>query len=263
MRIKILDLFSGIGGISLGPESTGGFEAAAFCEVDPFCRQVLRKNWLEVEIYEDVRTLSGTAFRGRIDMVAGGFPCQDISCAGKGAGLEGERSGLWNEMLRIIRECRPRWVLAENVPALRTRGADRVLSDLEEAGYTCWPLVVGAWAVGASHKRDRVWIVAHADCKRELQPQGSQCSQRGWVGNSSQTTEFPARPGEQHDWEEPRVINLTTQRALGAATDGLPSRLVRRRNRMIIKAAGNSVVPQVAAAIGRAILVADNESETK
>src|SRR5262249_35665923 len=99
----------------------------------------------------------------RCDLIAGGFPCQDISAAGKGAGIGGTRSGLWFEMARIIAGVRPAWVLVENVPALRARGADRVLADLEEIGYTCWPFVVGAWAVGAPHRRDRVWIVAHRD----------------------------------------------------------------------------------------------------
>ena len=142
--MRVLDLFSGHGGISLGLERAG-MTTAAFCEVDPYCREWLAQQWPEVPIYDDVRSLDATALRD-IDIVAGGFPCQDISVAGKGEGIDGARSGLWAEMFRIVCDVRPRWVLAENVPALRTRGADRVLGDLESAGYVCWPLVVGAGA---------------------------------------------------------------------------------------------------------------------
>lgn len=168
--MRVLDLFSGIGGISLGLERAG-MKTIAFCEIEKFQRAVLAHHWPGVPIYEDITKLSADALRRDgihgCDIIAGGFPCQDISVAGKGAGIEkGERSGLWREMYRLICELRPTWVLAENVPALRTRGADRVISDLEAAGYTVEPLVVGAWAVGAPHKRDRVWVIgklAHAE----------------------------------------------------------------------------------------------------
>lgn len=166
-KIRVLDLFSGIGGISLGLERTGGFETVAFCEIEPFCRAVLRRYWPHLEVYENVKTLRGAdllALHGRIDCIAGGFPCQQISAAGKGEGVgtEGaptDRSGLWWEMRRLIREIRPAWVFAENVPTLRTRGADSVIASLEQEGYTVWASVVGAWAVGAPHKRDRIWLI--------------------------------------------------------------------------------------------------------
>ena len=162
--LQVLDLFSGIGGFALGLERTGGFRTAAFCELDAYCRAVLRRHWPDVPCFEDVREVTGAAIRslGRIDMVCGGFPCQPHSVAGKRRGIEDDR-WLWPEMLRIIRELRPTWVLVENVPGIRTTAADIVLADLEAAGYTCWPLVVGAWAVGAPHRRDRVWFLAHPD----------------------------------------------------------------------------------------------------
>ena len=168
--MRVLDLFSGIGGFSLGLESTGGFETVGFCEIEPFPREVLARHWPGVSIHDDIQTLTAEsvswlraeADRG-IDLVCGGFPCTDISVAGKGAGIEGPRSGLWGEFARLVVELRPDWVLAENVGALRTRGIDRVCSDLEAEGYAVWPLVVGAWAVGAPHRRERVWIVAHRD----------------------------------------------------------------------------------------------------
>lgn len=160
--MRTLSLFSGIGGMDLGLERAG-FEIVAQCEREPFCRAVLAKHWPGVPCFDDVRTIDPDAV-GQVDCVCGGFPCQDVSVAGKGAGVDaGERSGLWREMFRVIDALRPRWVIAENVPALRTRGADRVLGDLEEIGYASWPIVVGASHVGAPHKRHRVFIVAYAE----------------------------------------------------------------------------------------------------
>jgi len=160
--MRVGSLFSGIGGIDLGLERAG-MRVAWQSEVDPYACAVLRRHWPDVPNLGDVRAIREAP---AVDLVAGGFPCQDINSAGKGAGIDGERSGLWFEMLRLIGGCRPRWVLAENVPALRTRGADVVLDGLERAGYACWPLVVGADDVGAPHRRKRVWIVAYANGER-------------------------------------------------------------------------------------------------
>src|SRR5690348_7144513 len=120
-KLRVLDLFSGIGGFSLGLERTGGFETVAFCEIDPFCRRVLAKHWPNVPCFEDVTTLRGESV-GPVDAICGGFPCQDISYAGNGAGLAGARSGLWFEYARLIRELGPKLVLVENVAALLSRG---------------------------------------------------------------------------------------------------------------------------------------------
>lgn len=160
-KLKILDLFSGIGGFSLGLERTGGFETVAFCEIDKEAQKVLRKHWPSVPIFEDVKSLSAKDFNGPIDIICGGFPCQDISLAGKGAGLEGERSGLWFEFKRLIQELQPKWVIAENVSALRSRGLDQVLRSLSEIGYDAEWHCIPASAVGAPHRRDRIWIVAY------------------------------------------------------------------------------------------------------
>lgn len=139
-------------------------------EIDDYCQKILEKHFPKAKRWRDICTVSANDIRrrcGAIDLICGGFPCQDISSAGKGKGAnEGERSGLWREMWRLIKDLRPDWVLLENVPALRTRGADSVLSAMEAIGYTCWALVVGAWAVGAPHKRDRVFIVAYRNSKR-------------------------------------------------------------------------------------------------
>ena len=163
--MTFLDLFSGIGGMALGFQRAG-LRPVAFCEQDPFARRVLARAWPDIRCYGDIRQLSARQLQAdhipQADLLCGGFPCQDISTAGRGAGIDGARSGLWGEMLRLVRECRPAWVVAENVPALRVRGADRVLAGLEAAGYACWPLVVGAAHAGAPHRRGRAFILAHA-----------------------------------------------------------------------------------------------------
>ena len=167
--MNVLDLFSGIGGFSLGLERAG-FQTVAFCENEPFCQQVLHKHWPDVPIYDDVRELS----RGRldadgiagIDVICGGFPCQDISVAGQGAGIEGERSGLWSEFARLIGEIRPRYVIVENVSALLGRGLGTVLGDLAALGYDAEWHCIPASACGAPHRRDRVWILGYASEQR-------------------------------------------------------------------------------------------------
>ena len=160
--MRVLDLFSGIGGASLGLH-WAGMRTIAFCEADGFARGVLRRHWPGVPVYDDVRRLSAQRMRDDgvedADLLVGGFPCQDISLAGRGAGIEGARSGLWSDMERLVAECGPRWVVAENVPGLRGRGADRVCAGLEALGYACWPVVVGAVHAGAPHRRQRVWVV--------------------------------------------------------------------------------------------------------
>ena len=153
-------LFTGIGGIDLGLE-WAGFETAWQVEIDPFCNLILAKHWPSVPRFTDVKSV-GQSNLTPVDLISGGFPCQDLSLAagGKKRGLH-ERSGLWFEYARIVRELRPRWVLVENVPNLRNHGADTVLGDLEAAGYTCGASVVGVETFGAPFKRERVFILAH------------------------------------------------------------------------------------------------------
>ena len=159
MTLKVLDLFSGIGGFSLGLERAG-MRTVAFCEIDPYCRGVLRKHWPTVPIFDDVRTLAAADVPG-VDVICGGFPCQDISSAGKGEGLAGLRSGLWKEYLRLISDIRPRFVLVENVAALAYRGLLEILGNLTNIGYDAEWHCIPASAVGAPHLRERFWIVAY------------------------------------------------------------------------------------------------------
>lgn len=166
--LRVLSLFAGIGAFDLGLEATGGFRTVAFCEIDPFCRSVLRRHWSDVPQYRDVRNLTADCLRADgidIDVIAGGFPCQDISLAGSGAGLAGERSGLWREFARLIGELRPRYAIVENTAALLARGLGDLLGDLATLGYDAEWDCIPASSVGAPHIRDRVWIVAYPDSR--------------------------------------------------------------------------------------------------
>ena len=180
--MKVLDLFSGIGGFALGLQRAG-FTTKYFCEIDPYCRQVLAKHWPSVPCFEDVRTLHGSDL-GPIDLLCGGFPCQDISTAGKGAGLSGARSGLWSEYARLIQEIKPKYVLIENVAVLRSRGLDQILREIAALGYDAEWHCIPASAVGAPHRRDRVWIVAYAWSAG--QREGNICVERKDRQSSSQ-----------------------------------------------------------------------------
>ncbi len=165
--MRVLDLFAGIGGFTLGLERAG-FETVAFCEIEPYAQKVLKKNWPEVPIYDDVRDITAERLISdgiRVDVITGGFPCQDISLAGQKAGIEGERSGLWTECARLIGEIRPRYAIFENVTNLlngdRGDWFKRVLWDISQVGYDAEWHCIPASQLGAHHHRDRVWIVAY------------------------------------------------------------------------------------------------------
>jgi DNA (cytosine-5)-methyltransferase 1 len=190
MKLRLLDLFSGIGGFSLGLERSGNFETAAFCEIEPYCRAVLKKHWPNVTVYEDVKELSKERLAAdglAINAICGGFPCQDISTAGRGAGLAGERSGLWFEFHRLIKEIKPQVAIIENVSALRSRGLDEVLRSLAEIGYDAEWHCIPASTVGAHHQRDRIWIMAYpnsAQCQGDGLSSGIHPKYFGaWYGN--------------------------------------------------------------------------------
>ena len=182
MTLRMLDLFAGIGGFSYaGEKLVGGYETVAFCEYDEHAQKVLRKHWPDTEIIGDIRELADDAerFRGSVDIVCGGYPCQPFSLAGVRRGDKDDRH-LWPEMLRVIEAVRPRWVIGENVAGHITMGLDEVLSDLEGAGYTSRCYVIPAVAADAPHRRDRVWIVAHADSEGE--PDGTKHEQ--WLAGA-------------------------------------------------------------------------------
>lgn len=165
-KLKLLDTFSGIGGFSYAAEKlVGGFETTQFIEIDPYCQKVLNKHWPNVPIHDDIRTFTAKPFQ--YDAVCGGFPCQDISTAGRGKGITQEtRSGLFYELIRVVRMVRPKFVILENVAAILNNGLDIVLGELSEAGYDAEWSVISASSLGACHKRSRWWLVAYPNSIR-------------------------------------------------------------------------------------------------
>lgn len=163
--MKVGSLFSGIGGIELGFEAEG-FETAWFVEKEPYAQAILKKHWPEAIIYEDVTTIDWRTVP-KVDVLTGGFPCQDISNAGKRAGIEGSRSSLWRHYCEAIRVLRPKYAFIENVSALIIRGLDVVLADLTSIGYDAEWYTVSASSVGALHRRERLFIITYSNCNRE------------------------------------------------------------------------------------------------
>ena len=217
-----LDLFSGIGGIALAARRAG-FDTRLFCEIDPYCARVLGKHWPGVPLHDDIRTLTKEVLEGHgigpVTLLTGGFPCQPFSTHGKRRGKKDDRF-LWPEMLRVVRECRPAWVVGENVAGHITLGLDQVLADLEDEGYECRAFLFPAAAVDAPHRRDRCFVVAR-DSARGVRPQ---------------VEEFP-RQGA--DPQPPRVPRWKAEPRVGRMADGVPGRVDRR-----LKGLGNAVVPQ-------------------
>ena len=198
-----LHLFAGTGGGILGGMLLGHTCVCAV-EIEPYCRKVLLQRQRDgmlpkFPIWGDVRTFDGKPWRGKVDIICGGFPCQDISCAGKGAGIEGERSGLWSEFARIISEVRPRYAFVENSPMLAIRGLGRVLGDLSEIGYDARWCVMGADDVGAPHVRKRMWILAYAryGCgERNLRIKGERLCEQDAEGFGAPDSNQTLRPSE-------------------------------------------------------------------
>ena len=249
MKHKVLDLFAGIGGFSLGLERTGGFETVAMCEKDEKAQRVLRKHWPDTPIYDDIKELTGDRLRsdGLIPtVITGGFPCTDISGAQqhKPTGIDQPRSGLWKEYARLIESIKPQWCIIENVSLLRRRGLHVVLTDLWEMGYNAEWHCIPASAVGAPHQRDRIWIVAVAHPNepglerwlREFLPQRPGELFTG-TGSSCE--------GELSDYWESGSDVLRV-------ADGIPNRVDR------LKQLGNAVVPQIPQLLGQAILAVES-----
>lgn len=247
--MRVLDLFSGIGGFSLGLEETGGFTTTAFCEINSFCRSVLNKHWPDVPVFEDVRLLQKEDV-GDVDVITAGFPCQDLSVAGKKVGLSGERSGLLDEVVRLIEELRPEYVILENVVNLLRGPSDNkgawfetILRQLAELGYDAEWENIPASALGAPHRRERVWIVAYPSSQRQSKPRQPVFPLHSTENESRKTVD--AFYGRVRDYwsSEPDV---------GRVAYGVPDRMDR------LTALGNSVVPQIPQLIGLSILEREN-----
>jgi DNA (cytosine-5)-methyltransferase 1 len=264
----VLDLFSGIGAFSLGL-SRAGCKTIAFCEIDPFCRKVLASHWPETPIHGDIKQITDFPFA---DIICGGFPCQDVSNAGKRAGLAGQRSGLYRELVRAIRLVRPCHALVENVAALVGNGLDTVLGDLAKIGYDAEWDCIPASAIGAPHQRDRVWIVAHAACIGRGQGRaGRPPDSFAWIRDATRwhaghayragLAEREGQPGDARSEcqaaERAAIADVWQSRwpcepALLGMDDGAADRVDRTA------ALGNSLVPQIPTLIAGALLEAMN-----
>ena len=274
--MKLLDLFSGIGGFSYGLEKTG-FQTVAFCEMDKYCKLVLQKHWKGTKIYNDVKEITKEKLEADgvelPEIITGGFPCQPFSIAGKQKGTNDDRH-LWPEMFRIIKELKPRWIIGENVRGIVNiqDGVvfETVCTDLESEGYEVQAFNIPAAGVGAPHRRERIWIVANS--RRTLR-QGTELREK----NENETRKEDA---DQHQRSssspEPNVANASAGRRasqktevstrgngiehqswwqsepdVGRVAHGIPGRVHR------LKALGNSIVPKIAEEIGKAIMKAE------
>lgn len=294
--LKVLDLFSGIGGFSLGLESTGQFETVAFCEKDQFCQKVLKKHWSNIPIIDDVRRINGKEIKA--DVVVGGFPCQSISIAGKQKGKDDDRF-LFPEMLRVIKEVKPRWIIGENVQNLINISNGTILKDivkgLEAENFEVQCFSISASSQGAWHKRERVWIIANSNNRLSI-GENKEIQTRGNTINNGSSTNVPNTECNEHQhtptrqsgtgkvwgfysekekqtshdlWSKTSGCDAPlgqktwwqTQSELCRIPHGLSSSMDRNRaNR--IKALGNSIVPQIAREIGKAIIEAENVSDS-
>jgi DNA (cytosine-5)-methyltransferase 1 len=237
--VRVLDLFSGIGGFSLGLERAG-MTTVAFCEIEPYLQGELKRNFPGVPIYDDVRTVTADRLRADgitgIDLVCGGFPCQPFSCAGKQLGTLDDRH-LWPEMFRIIQELRPTWVIGENVAGFIGMALDDVCDDLADAGYETQPIVIPACAVESRQRRDRVWILSHAvQGNKEL---GRDISRGGRFAK-----QVSRHPPCQQESEPPMV----------ALVDGIPPWMA------ALQGYGNSVHPRIPEIIGKTIMSIHNQA---
>lgn len=231
--MKIGSLFSGIGGLELGLEQSGIGETVWQCEIDPKCRAILERHWPEARRVNDVRGIK----RGdlpTVDLICGGFPCQDISCIGKGDGLNGPRSGLWHEYLRIICEYRPRWVVVENVASGASRWVDNVRAQLARKGYVSIPIPLAAKDRGAWHRRKRIFVVAYTSQPHEPEDQGYDHE------------ETQRKIGRLH-----RTVFASDRKVPEPAMDRTDHGFFARVDR--IRMLGNAVVPQCAEVIGEFI----------
>ena len=279
MKLKLLDLFSGIGGFSLGLESTGYFETIAFVEKDKFCQQVLQKNFKDIPIESEVRDVKGDRYAA--DIVCGGFPCQPFSVAGKRKGTDDDRY-LWDETIRIVRECKPRWFIGENVEGIINIQEGMVLrqvcDDLEKEGFEVQCIVIPASGIGAWHQRKRVWILAYSEHNGSHRSKGNETIEssnqsKEWlfirddqdVPNTNARLSFRENEEVQARRDATNSICKSrkqtwwqTQSSLCGVPNGVSYELDKdRANR--IKSLGNSIVPLIARELGLAIIKAETD----
>lgn len=247
--MKLLDLFSGIGGFSLAAR-WAAIETIQFVEKDKFCQKVLMKNFPNVPIHDDIKTFN---FHTEVEILTGGFPCQPFSSSGKKRGIKDDRY-LWPEMLRVIQQCHPYWVIAENVTGLVGMELENMLDDLAREGYECQSFVIPACAANAPHRRDRLWVIANAMRKR--------CDSGVYYWESGQLPKDKKWDMEKihQDWQKHVPQSWQDMQANdwllcnahdSRRNDGVPTKLDRHR----VKALGNAVVPQIAYVLLKSIVL--------
>ena len=272
--LTIGSLFAGIGGLELGLERAGLGPVLWQVENNPHAQKVLQRHWPEATRYDDVRTV-GKRNLPHVDLICGGFPCQDVSAAGTHAGLQGSRSGLWYEFERIVTECCPSWVVVENVASGATRWVDTVVGGLERLGYACLPIPLAASDVGAPHERKRVFVIAHnqshgrgqgrkrgPDRSLEREPEPSQWRDapdsdghgQSVVAKHGQVAQAPCAPrgaAPGHDQTDaPSGHWASLEPGLVPLVHGVSTRMAGRVRREQIRLLGNAVVPQCAEVVG-------------
>jgi DNA (cytosine-5)-methyltransferase 1 len=245
-KLKVLDLFSGIGAIGLGLERAG-METVAFCEIDEKCSLVLQKNFPGKKIFKDIKEVDSSKFNEDIDVVCGGYPCTGHSVAGKKQGFKNEASGLWGEYRRIIKEIKPKYVIIENSHNLRSTGLAELLKDIWEIGYNAEWSIISAYSVGSPHQRERIYIVAwrtdvsYCDPFRSWNSNSQEAKSKsewwakGWIKRSPLFREITSF--------EPKVLRIDD-----GAREGLDA--IEER----IKQLGNAALPQISELIGKRIV---------
>ena len=283
-KLKLLDTFAGIGGFSYAAEKlVGGFKTVQFIEIDPYCQQILNKNFPNIPIHDDITTYRAEPYSA--DIICGGFPCTDISVAGRGEGItEATRSGLWFQLIRTIRMVRPKYFILENVSAILTNGMDIVLRDIYETGlYECEWCCIPSSFVGACHQRDRWWLLgkiadptsfrsrsqgeiqtgrdSSSSCNRSRNPPNTKSS--NWDGDETQQGDGKPRTQEisrdrnssqsSHTWRSTEHgLNsnwreYVSQPTICRGDDGLSTKLDAKQRIQRLKMLGNSIVPAVSA----------------
>lgn len=277
-----LGLFEGIGGFSLAARWIN-WHTIAWVEKDSFCQQVLKKNFPEAKGYGDIKEFDGTAYRGSVDIITGGFPCQPFSVAGKRKGQEDDRF-LWPEMLRVIDEVKPRWVVGENVTGLIGMALNQVLTEMEDKGYHTETYILPACALNAPHRRDRIWIIAnrlrdgfngnkkssegyehttrgaafgnfdtHVSFGFTSNANGNKRCERGLYSEGFETSKRYTSACDAPSYQWTSWQDFPTQSPICNGNDGLSAGLVRHNRINALKAGGNAIVPQVAFELFKAI----------
>ena len=252
-KLKLLDTFAGIGGFSYAAENlVGGFKTVQFIEIDPYCQQILNKNFPNIPIHDDITTYRAKPYSA--DVISAGFPCTDISVAGRGEGIkETTRSGLFFQLITTIRMVRPKYIILENVSAILNNGMDIVLGELYKAGFDAEWCCIPSSFVGACHQRDRFWLIAFSSDSKSSHWNGDETQQRNGKTRTQEISRDRNSSRSSQVWKitehrlNPNWRRYVSQPTICRGDDGLSTKLDAEQRIQRLKMLGNSVVPQVCA----------------